>query len=151
MTAWRAVALQFGTVVKSRVLESKSINTHHHKKPNQMTTDSFKCPLTGYIVVNGKLSTSGLPLQAFTSSDQSSAGDEKLELAAMIERAKNGNAEAMYVIGNWYNSGIKGLARSSSDAHWWWERACEHQPKHNAESNEEINVQWISILEFSTG
>ena len=69
---------------------------HHHKKPNQMTTDSFECSLTGDIVVNGKLSTSGPPLPAFNSSDRCSAGDEKLELAAMIERAKNGKAEAMY-------------------------------------------------------
>lgn len=114
------------------------------KKPNNMAIDSFECPLTGCAVVNGKLLlSSGSPPEIFPSTV-----DEKLELAAMIERAKNGNAEAMYAIGNWYNIGVKGLARSSSDAHWWWERACEYQAKHTAENNQENFDQWINILEF---
>lgn len=125
-----------------------NLHTRYHE---QMTTDSFECPLTGCAVINDKLLPPESPLQILNSSDQCSIGDEKLlELAAMIEKAKNGNAEAMYTVGNWYDSGIKGLARSSSDAHWWWERACEHQPKHNAEAenNQEFDVQWINTLEF---
>ena len=127
--------------------ESKPIKSQHRKKSNVMTVDSFECPLTGCSVVDGKLLPSESSPRIFTS-DQCSIDDERWEVAAMIERAKRGNAEAMYTIGNWYDSGVKGLARNSSDAHWWWERACEHRPEDNAENNQNFDVQWINILEF---
>ena len=104
-----------------------------------MTVDTFACPLTGGAVVDGKLLFPGPTLQTISYSDQ-------LELAATFERAKSGNAEAMYAIGNWYISGCKGLARSPSDAHWWWERACEYQPTSNLDDGDELDDDWTAEM-----
>lgn len=112
-----------------------------------MIAGTFECPLTGCIVTNGKLqyleSTPQTP-QILKPTDYNDA-DDGLELASTMERAKNGNAEAMYAIGNWYYRGAKGLTKSPHDAHWWWERACEHQPERNSNHDDELDTDWIAI------
>ena len=106
-----------------------------------MIADTFECPLTGCIVAHGKLQyLESTPQIRKPPSTDYNGDDDGLELASTMERAKNGNAEAMYAIGNWYYRGAKGLAKSPRDAHWWWERACEHQPERNSNYDDELGT-----------
>ena len=109
-----------------------------------MIAGTFECPLTGCIVANGKLQYLESTPQIPNPTDYRYNRNDGLELASTMERAKNGNVEAMYTIGNWYYRGAKGLVKNTHDAHWWWERACEHQPERNSNHDDELDTGWIA-------